>query len=72
MVLNIYVKFHETISNDFDLTEWTREYELETAIINVQRAITQKVCNPEIRFLRSARHLMVLNILNGFEVIERK
>ena len=49
------------------------------AIFNVQRAITPKVCNPELRFLRSARRLMVLNICvkfrenisNGFEVTER-
>ena len=52
---------------------------VELAIFNVQRAITPKVCNPELRFLRSARRLMVLNIcvkfheniLNGFEVTER-
>ena len=60
------------ISQTILILQSGHEYELETAIINVQRAITQKVCNPEIRFLRSARHLMVLNILNGSEVIERK
>ena len=46
---------------------------------NVQRAIHRKVCNPELRFLCSARRLIMLNIcvkfheniLNGFEVTER-
>ena len=55
------------------------EYVEEMAIFNVQRAITPKVCNQELRFLRSARRLMVLNIcvkfheivLNGFLVIEQ-
>ena len=49
------------------------------AIFNVQRAITPKVYNPDLRFLPSARPLMVLNIcvkfheniFNGYEVIER-
>ena len=52
---------------------------VEMAIFNIQRAITPKVCNRELRFLRSVRRLMVLNIcvkchentLNGFEVTER-
>ena len=51
---------------------------VEMAIFNVQRAINPKECNPELRFLRSARCLIVLNIcvkfhkniLNGFEVTE--
>ena len=55
------------------------EYVVETAIFNVQRSITPKVCNPELRCLRSARRLMVLNIcvkfheniLHDFEVKER-
>ena len=55
------------------------EYVVEMAIFNVQRAITPKVCNPELRFLCSACHLMMFNIcvkfhantLNGFEVRER-
>ena len=46
---------------------------------NVQRAITPKECNPELRFLRSA-HCLILhnisvkfheNISNGFYVTER-
>ena len=51
------------------------KYVVETAI-NVQRAMTPKVCNPELRFLCSGRNLIMLNIcvkfheniLNGFEV----
>ena len=51
---------------------------VEMAIFIVQRAITPKECNPELRFLRSAGRLMVLNIcvkfheniLNCFEVTE--
>ena len=49
------------------------------AIFNVQRAITPKVCNPELQFAHYACRLMVLNlcvkfhvnVLNGFEVTER-
>ena len=52
---------------------------VEMAIFNVQRAITPKVCNPELLFLQSARRLMVLNFcvkfhensLNSFEVTEQ-
>ena len=55
------------------------EYVVEMAIFNVQRTITPKVCSPELRFLHSARRLMVLNIcvkfheniFNAFEVTER-
>ena len=55
------------------------KYVIDIAIFNVQRAITAKVCNPELNFLFSACHLMVLNIcvkfheniLNSFEVTER-
>ena len=55
------------------------KYVVEMAIFNVQRAITQKLSNPELRFLRSANCLIMLNIcvkfheniLNGFEVTER-
>ena len=55
------------------------EYVVEKAFFNVQRAITTKVCNPELLFLRSACRFMVLNIcvkfhkniLNGFEVTKR-
>ena len=48
-------------------------------IVNTQRAITPKVGKPELRFMCSARHLMVLNICvkfhenmsSGFKVRER-
>ena len=42
------------------------EYAVGLAIFNVQRAITPKVCNPELRFLRSACRLMVRNICVKF------
>ena len=35
---------------------------IEMAIFNGQRSITPKVCNPELRFLCSARRLISLNI----------
>ena len=48
-------------------------------IVNTQRAITQKIGNPELRFLCSASHLMVFkicvkfheNMSSGFKVMER-
>ena len=48
-------------------------------IVNTQRAITPKVGKPELRFMCSACHLMVLNVCvkfhenmsSGFNVMER-
>ena len=48
-------------------------------IVNTQRAITQKVGKPELRFMFSARRLMVFNVCvkfhenmsSGFKVMER-
>ena len=48
-------------------------------IVNTQRAITQKIGNPELRFMCSARLLMVFNLCvkfhenmsSGFKVMER-
>ena len=40
-MLNICGKFHENISNGFDVTE-RKEYVVEMAIFNIQRAITPK------------------------------
>ena len=48
-------------------------------IVNIQRAITQKVEKPELRFMCSARRLMVFNVCvklhenvsSGFKVMER-
>ena len=51
----------------------------DTKIVNTQRAITPKVEKPELRFMRSARRLMVfivcvkfhINMSSGFKVMER-
>ena len=48
-------------------------------IVNTQRAIPQKVGNPELLFMCSAHHLMVFNVCvkfhenmsSGFKVMER-
>ena len=44
-VLYIFERFHENISNDFQLTSSRHEYMVEMAMFNVQRAITPKVDN---------------------------
>ena len=52
---------------------------VEMAIFNIQRAITLKVRKQELRFMCSARRLMVFNICvkfhenmpSGFKVMER-
>ena len=62
MGLNICVKFHENILNGFEVTEWTRVCDKNAIFINVQMAITPKECNPELRLLRSAHRLILLNI----------
>ena len=53
---------------------------VETAMFNVQRAITPKVAKPELQFMCSAHHLLMLyicvklheNISNGFQLTEQK
>ena len=78
MLVNICMKFHEGILNGFWVTERTRPYR-KIYYFQFQRAITPKIRNPELRFLRSARRLMLLyicvkfheNISNGFWVTER-
>ena len=73
MVFNVCVKFHENMSSGFKVIERTRK------IVNTKRAITQKVEEPELRFMCSARRLMVFNICMkfhenmsmGFKVMER-
>ena len=73
MVFNVSVKFHENMSRGFKVMERTRK------IVNTQRAITQKVEKPELRFMCSARRLMVFNVCvklhenvsSGFKVMER-
>ena len=55
------------------------KYVVAMALFNVQKAITPKVCYPELRFLRSECRNIELyicvrfheNILSGFEVTER-
>ena len=73
MVFKVCVKFHENVSSGFKVMERTRK------IVNTKRAITQKVDEPELRFMCSACRLMVFNICvkfhenmsSGFKVMER-
>ena len=73
VVFNVCVKFHENMSSGFKVMERTRK------IVSTQRAITQKVEKPELRFTCSARRLMVFNVCvkfhenmsSGFNVMER-
>ena len=52
---------------------------MDTKIVNTQKAITQKVEKPELRFMCSARRLMVFNVCvkfhenmsSSFKVMER-
>ena len=39
---------------------------VDMAIFNIQRAITLKVAKQELRFMCSARHLMVLTFVSSF------
>ena len=56
-----------------------QSYGADTKIVNTQRAITPKIGKPELRFLCSARRLMVFNVSvkfienmsSGFKVMER-
>ena len=71
IVVNISVKFLENISNGFNVTAQTK-----IIIYNVQRTITPKGDKPQLRFLCSAPHFMVVNnsvtfcesVYNGFQV----
>ena len=71
MKLYISVSFHDTILNEFKLKS-----KHESTIVKFQRGITPKVYRQELRFLGSARYLMMLyvfmkfleNILNGREM----
>ena len=58
MVLYIWVRFHENISNGFQHTEM-----VEMAVFNVQRAITPRGGKPELWFVYSACRLMVLTYM---------
>ena len=52
---------------------------MDTKIVNIQRAITPKVGKSELRFMCSARRLMVFNVCvkfhenmsSGFQIMER-
>ena len=74
MTLYIFIIFHENLFNGFQVTERTRIYHCE-----FQRGIAPKLHGHELRFLCSARRLMMLyisvkfheNILISFQVIER-
>ena len=71
-----FIKISGTVFN----LQSGHEYMVEMAIFNVQRAITLNVGKLELRFMRSARHLIMLyiwvkfceNISNSFELTERK
>ena len=53
MLVNISMKFHEDISNGFQVTEG-HDFVTETATYKVQRGITQKIYIQELRFLCSS------------------
>ena len=57
MAFNICVKFHENMSSSFKVMEQTQKN------VNIQRAITPKEGNPELRFLCSACRLIVLTFV---------
>ena len=75
MLVNICMKFHEDTLNVFKVTE--RERICLRNYLQSSRGITKLIHKQELRFLHSARH-MVLNIclkfhediLKGFKVIE--
>ena len=56
MVLNVCVKFHENMSSGFKIMERTRK------LLTHKGQITPKVGKPELRFMHSARCLMVFNV----------
>ena len=78
MLINICMKFHEGTLNSFWVTHRTPPYR-KIYYFQFQRAITPKIRNRELRFLHSARRLMLLyicvkfheNISNRFWVTER-
>ena len=65
MLVNIYIKFHEGILNGFWVTERTQPYR-KIYCFQFQRAVTPKIHNLELRFLRSALCLMLLYICVKF------
>ena len=73
MMLYISMNFHENILNGFWVKERTWSYR------RISKGNDSKLYRQELRFLCSARRLMMLNIsikvheniLNGFQVVER-
>ena len=73
IVFNVCLKFHDNMSSGFKLMKRTQK------LLTQKRAITPKVGKPELRFMCSARRLMVFNVcvkfhenmLSGFKVMER-
>ena len=73
MMFNVCVKFHENMSIRFKIMERTRKN------FNTQRAITQKVRKPELRFMFSALRLIMFkvcvkfheNMSSSFKIMER-
>ena len=73
MVFNICVKFHENVKSSFKVMEQTRK------VLTHNGAITPKVGKSELRFMCSARCLMVFNVCvkfhenmsRGFKVMEQ-
>ena len=55
MLIDIYMKFSEDSLNSFQVIEWTQ-------FCDSPRKITQKVNMQELRFLCSARRLMLFDI----------
>ena len=78
MLFNIPVNFHQDTFYNFQVTERTA-LGYEFSYFPFQRAITPKLCNPELLFLCSACRLLLDNTpvnfhqdtLNGFQVTER-
>ena len=69
MLVNISMMFHDDILKDFQVTEQMALYSIlgiATATYKVQRGITQKIYIQELSFLRSAHHLMLINISMTF------
>ena len=74
MMLHISIKFYENILNSFQVMDRTQVYHCQ-----ISTGESPKLYGQELRFLCSARRLMMLyicmkfveNILNGFQVIER-
>ena len=73
MAFNVCVKFHENMLRDFKVMERTRK------LLTQKGQKTPKVGAPELRFVCSARRIMVFNVCvkfhenmsSGFKVMKR-